>query len=334
MAEFHVEVEEAVHGAYRDYDVQVCGLWCTGPVLLQMLNLLESFPLDSYAHNSPAYLHLIAEAMKLGFADREQYYGDPRFEDVPLRGLLSKAYAKERLTLLSANRACPEMPPFGNPYGFEGRPRTVEPRTLPEPTAKGHEHFGTSALTVVDAEGNAFVATTSDTVYWTPVVPGLGMTISGRGLQSWLDPNHPSCLHPGKRPRLTPNPAIVLKDGQVAFTVASPGSDVQPQAMLQVLLNMLHFGMTPQEAVSAPRCGTWSYPNSFYPHAYYPGDLKVESRVGVSTLEDLRLKGHELEVWQSWDWRAGGVVAIRVDPRNGVRSAGADPRRENYALAW
>jgi gamma-glutamyltranspeptidase/glutathione hydrolase len=334
MAEFHVEVEDSVHGTYRDHDVHVCGLWCTGPVLLQMLNMLESFPLESYAHNRPAYLHLVAEVMKLGFADREQYYGDPRFEDVPLRGLLSKAYATERLKLLSIDQACPAMPPFGNPYGFEGRPRPVEPRTHPEPTAKGHEHFGTSALTVVDAEGNAFVATTSDTVYWTPVVPGLGMTISGRGIQSWLDPNHPSSLQPGKRPRLTPNPAILVKDGRVAFTVASPGSDVQPQAMLQVLLNMLHFDMTPQEAVSAPRCGTWSYPNSFYPHAYYPGDLKVESRVGVSTLEQLRLMGHQLDVWQGWDWRAGGVVAIRVDPHTGVRSAGADPRRENYALAW
>jgi gamma-glutamyltranspeptidase / glutathione hydrolase len=92
--------------------------------------------------------------------------------------------------------------------------------------------------------------------------------------------------------------------------------------------------MTPQEAVSASRCGTWSYANSFYPHAYYAGDLKVESRVGASTLETLRSKGHQLEVWEAWDWRAGGVAAIRVDPQTGARSAGADPRRENYALAW
>jgi gamma-glutamyltranspeptidase/glutathione hydrolase len=178
------------------------------------------------------------------------------------------------------------------------------------------------------------VATTSDTIYWTPVVPGLGLTVSGRGLQSWLDADHPSALQPGKRPRMTPNPAVVLKDGKVAFTVASPGSDVQPQAMLQVLLNMLHFEMTPQEAVSAPRCGTWSFPDSFYPHAYEPGDLKVESRVAAETLDHLRQKGHKIEAWGGWDWRAGGVVAVRVDPQTGVRSAGADPRRENYAFAW
>jgi gamma-glutamyltranspeptidase/glutathione hydrolase len=334
MAEFHVDIEESVQATYRGYDVHVCGVWCTGPALIQMLNLLEHFPLEAYAHSSPAYIHLIAEAMKLAFADREQYYGDPRFEDVPLKGLLSKEYAKERVKLLSPAKAWPEMPPFGNPYGFEGRPREVTARSKPVPTVKGHEHFGTSALTVVDAEGNAFVATTSDTAYWTPVVPGLGLPISGRGIQSWLDPNHPSSLQPGKRPRLTPNPALVLKDGKVAFTVASPGSDVQPQAMLQVLLNMLHFDMTQQEAVTAPRFGTWSYPNSFYPHAYYPGDLKVESRVGATAIENLRLKGHQIEVWQPWDWRAGGVVTIRVDPQTSVRSAGADPRRENYALAW
>jgi gamma-glutamyltranspeptidase/glutathione hydrolase len=334
MAAFHVDVEESVAGTYRDYEVHVCGLWSTGPVLLQMLNLLEAFPLESYAHNGPDYLHLVAEAMKLAFADREQYYADPRFEDVPLRGLLHKDYAKERLKLISPHTAWPEMPPFGNPYGFEGRPRHVAPRTQPPAPGQGRDHFGTSALTVVDAEGNAFVATTSDTIYWTPVVPGLGLTVSGRGLQSWLDPQHPSSLQPGKRPRMTPNPAILLKDGQVAYTVASPGSDVQPQAMLQVLLSMLHFDMSPQEAVSAPRCGTWSYPDSFYPHAYEPGDLKVEARLAADTLAQLGQKGHRLEVWEGWDWRAGGVVTIGVDPRTGVRAAGADPRRENYALAW
>jgi gamma-glutamyltranspeptidase/glutathione hydrolase len=334
LAEFHVEVEEAVQGTYHSYDVYVCGLWSTGPTLLQMLNLLEAYALDAYAHNGPAYIHLVTEAMKLAFSDREQYYGDPRFEDVPLQGLLSKAYARERIKLLCTDKAWQEMPPFGNPYGFEGRPREVAARTQPVPSPKGQEHFGTSALTVVDAEGNAFVATTSDTVYWTPVVPGLGLPVSGRGIQSWLDPQHPSSLQPGKRPRLTPNPAIVLQDGQVCYTVASPGSDVQPQAMLQVLLNMVHRRMDPQEAVSAPRFGTWSYPNSFYPHAYYPGDLKVESRVDGATLETLRLQGHQIEVWDPWDWRAGGVVAIQVEARNGVRSAGADPRRENYGLAW
>jgi gamma-glutamyltranspeptidase / glutathione hydrolase len=334
MAEFHVDVEESVHGTYRGHDVHVCGLWSTGPVLLQMLHMLEAFPLESYVHNSPDYLHLVAEVMKLAFADREQYYGDPRFEDVPLQGLLNKEYARERLKLMSTDRAWREMPPFGNPYGFEGRLRGVAARTRPEPAAKGRDHLGTSALTVVDAEGNAFVATTSDTIYWTPVVPGLGLTVSGRGLQSWLEADHPSSLQPGKRPRMTPNPAIMLNDGKVVFTVASPGSDVQPQAMLQVLLNMLHFEMPPQEAVSVPRCGTWSFPDSFYPHAYEPGDLKVESRVAAATLDHLRQKGHQLEVWEGWDWRAGGVVAVRVDPQTGVRSAGADPRRENYAFAW
>ena len=165
-------------------------------------------------------------------------------------------------------------------------------------------------------------------------MPGLGLPVSGRGIQSWLDPQHPSSLQPGKRPRLTPNPAIVLQDGKLGYTVASPGSDVQPQAMLQVLLNMVHRRMTPQEAVSVPRFGTWSYPDSFYPHVYEPGDLKIESRVGASTFEHLRLKGHQLEVWEAWDWRAGGVVAIQVEAQSGVRSAGADPRRENYGLAW
>ncbi|RMF86723.1 MAG: gamma-glutamyltransferase family protein [Nitrospinota bacterium] len=320
MAAFQVEIEEPVTTTYRGYQVFACGPWCTGPVLLQMLNLLELFDLPGLEHNSAAYMHLVTEAMKLAFADRERYYGDPRFVAVPMDQLLSKAYAQERAALIDMERAWPEMPPYGNPASLAG--------------STGSTDLDTSALCVVDAEGNAFAATTSDTVYWTPVVPGLGIPISGRGGQSWLDPDHPSSVQPGKRPRLTPNPAIILRDGRLFAPLASPGGDMQPQAMLQVFLNMVHFGLDPQEAISAPRFGTWSFPNSFYPHAYQPGDLKVENRVDPQTLSALRAKGHRLEVWPEWEWRAGGVVTILVDQERGVLWGGADPRRENYAIGW
>jgi gamma-glutamyltranspeptidase/glutathione hydrolase len=157
---------------------------------------------------------------------------------------------------------------------------------------------------------------------------------SSRGSQSWADPGHASSIQPWKRPRLTPNPALVLKDGKPFMAFGTPGGDVQSQAMLQAFLNIVCFGFDPQQAVEAPRVASASFPNSFEPHAYHPGRLNVETSIPAAVRADLERKGHKLHLWPEREWRAGAVSAIVINADAGVLKAAADPRRMNYALAW
>ncbi len=332
LADFHVGIEDPIKTRYRGYDVYCCGPWCQGPALAQTLNLLESYDLKTLGHNTSQYIHLLTEALKLVFADREKYYGDPRLVEVPLTGLLSKEYAQERKTLIDLNRACPQMPPHGTPRSGGGvsggnpyQKREAKPG-LPEPD--------TSYVCAVDKKGNAFSATPSDPFSDTPIVPGLGFAISSRGSQSWLDPKHASSLEPGKRPRLTPNPAMVLKDDRLFMPFGTPGGDVQCQTMLQVFLNIVEFGMEPQQAVEAPRFGTFSFPSSFYPHAYRPNLLRLERRLPPEVVDALRDKGHQVVEWAEWDAEAGSACLILVDPDTGVLKGAADLRRMAYAIGW
>jgi gamma-glutamyltranspeptidase/glutathione hydrolase len=319
LADFEVEVERALLGSFGSWQVAVCGFWCQGPVFLQMLNLLEGTDLAALGHNSPAYLHLITEAMKLAFADREAYYGDPHFVDVPAERLLSKAYAAERRALIRET-AWREMPPTG-----DRRPAAA--------IAGGTgESLDTSYVAVVDAAGNAFSATPSDPNVDAPVVGGVGCVVSGRGSQGWLDPDHPSVVAPGKRPRLTPAPAMLLRDGRAVMPFGTPGGDVQQQAMLQVMLNHLVFDMPPQQAIEAPRVASRSFPDSFWPHVYAPGKLEVERRIPKETRDALAARGHDVSEWPEWEWRAGAVCAVRV-AEDGTRWTGADPRRGAHAIA-
>jgi gamma-glutamyltranspeptidase/glutathione hydrolase len=193
--------------------------------------------------------------------------------------------------------------------------------------------LGTSYIAVVDAAGNAFSCTPSDVSTDTPVIPGLGFPISSRGSQSWLDPAHPSAVAPGKRPRITQCPALVLRDGRPALVLGTPGGDVQPQTMLQVLLNLLVFGRSPQDAVEAARLETRSMPDSFWPHGYTPGRLRLEAALAAETGEALHALGHGVEVVEDSHWQMGSACLIRIDAA-GVRWAAADPRRDSYALAW
>jgi gamma-glutamyltranspeptidase/glutathione hydrolase len=184
---------------------------------------------------------------------------------------------------------------------------------------------------VVDRHGNVFAATPSDGSYNAPVIPELGIIPSSRGSQNWGDPDHPSGVAPGKRPRLTPNPAIAIERGKMKMPFGTPGGDVQTQAMLQVFLNIRLFGMEVQEAVEAPRVASYSFPSSFEPHAYHPGLLKLESRIDKSTGERLARLGHKIDWWPDWTWLAGAVCTIVADEDTGVRKGGADPRRPSYA---
>jgi gamma-glutamyltranspeptidase / glutathione hydrolase len=336
LAAFRVKVEPPVSTRFHGYDVYACGPWCQGPVLAQVLALLEGFDLPAMRHNSPEYIHVLTEALKLVYADRERYYGDPEFVDVPIDGLLAKAYAKERSQKIDREKAHPEMPPYGNPWAFSRLQRSWQ--TTPKPphpaADEGPESLDTSYLCVVDRFGNVFSATPSDGSPTSPVIPGLGFVASSRGSQSWADPGHASSIQPWKRPRLTPNPALVLKDGKPFMAFGTPGGDVQCQAMLQVFLNIVSFGFDAQQAVEAPRFATASFPNSFEPHAYHPGRLQVEASIPEGVRARLEAKGHKVHLWPERAWRAGAVCAILIDPETGVLKAAADPRRQNYALCW
>ena len=329
LATFSVTVEPAVRGAYRGYDVYACGPWCQGPVVPQTLGVLERFDLAALGHNSPRALHLILEALKLSFADREAWYGDPDFVDVPVAALLDAGYARRQAARIRADRAFPGMPEPGRLEDGRGPRRTAV--AAAGPGAYGSD---TSYCCAVDAEGNGFSATPSDAVRATPLVPGVGVVLSPRGSQSWLDPAHPSSLQPGKRPRLTPSPGLLVKDGRLAMVFGTPGGDVQPQAMVQLVCGVLDFGLDPQAAIEAPRVASESFPNSFFPHHYNPGVVRAESRLPAATLDALAALGHGVERWPGRSELAGALCAVQVDGPWGRLAAGADPRRLAYASGW
>lgn len=328
LAEFSVDVERPLTTTFGRYEIAACGFWCQGPVLLQIFNMLEGIDLEALGHNSPAYLHLLVETIKLAFSDRDAYYGDPRFVSVPER-LLSKAYAHIRRELVR-ERAWSEMPPAGDPEAMLSARRRES--ALPVAGGSSDDALDTSYVAVVDEQGNAFSATPSDPNVDSPAVPGVGCVVSPRGSQGWLDPSHPSVVAPGKRPRLTPAPAMTFVDGRVFMPLGTPGGDVQQQAMLQVFLNTTVFGMPLQQAVEAPRVASRSFPDSFWPHAYAPGKLEVEGRLARETRDALTALGHQVSLWPDWEWRAGAVCAVHVAD-DGTRWAGADPRRGAQAIA-
>ena len=331
LAEFSVGVEEPVKTTYRGYEIYSCGPWCQGPVVPQTMNILEGYDLASMDRFSPEVYHLIIESLKASYADRDKYYGDQRFVTVPIDGMLSKAYAAEWRDRIDRRVAAPGMPEPGNPWRYSQHDEVPSSWKMPIPT-EGPVEPDTSYLCVVDRDGNAFSATPSDGATNTPLVSGLGLIMSSRGMQSWLDPDHPAYLMPGKRPRLTPSPGMVLKDGKLAMPYGTPGNDMQPQAMVQFLVNVIDYGMNPQQAVDAPRCATFSFPRSSDPHPYTPGLAHIESRVDPSVPEALLRMGHDLRVWPEWTKTAGSLGAIVVDHENGVLHGAADPRRVAYAM--
>jgi len=326
LAEYRSPVGPPERRRFGDLEVFTCGAWCQGPMLLQTLALLEGTDLSSFGQNSADYIHQLAEALKLAFADREAYYGDPAMVEVPLATLISSEYAGERRKLIRPDRAWSEMPPAGDLGRRGARFRASLGDPNPEPD--------TSYVCVADRFGNLFSATPSDGSYGSPVVPGTGLIPSNRGSQSRPDPRHPAGVAPGKRPRLTPNPALAIRGRDQFLPFGTPGGDVQTQAMLQVLLNLFVFGQGVQSAIESPRFATYSFPSSFAPFEYYPGRLAVEGRIAESVTAELARRGHQIQRWPDWIWTAGAVCAILVDRRRGVLEAGADPRRAAYALGW
>jgi len=332
FANFHCKIESPVVMNYRGYDVYKCGPWSQGPVFLQQLAILEGYDLKGIGHNSADYIHTIAETTKLAFADREQYYGDPDFIDVPLAGLLSKEYATNRRTLIDPRRASLDQRP--------GNPRTGAA------LLQGEEIFaarnwgsGTVYVTVVDKERNMASFTPSGAwIPSSPVVDGIGFPLGTRVQTFYLDPRHPNALVPGKRPRTTLTPTLVLKNGAPCMVFGTPGGDQQDQWTLQFFLNVVEFGMPVQDAIEAPRFSSAHFPSSFYPHNAVPGLLRIEERVPYEIRRALEVRGHKLDVKE--DWSEGDVLGICVDLERGVLHGGADPRGEqskrmpSYAMGW
>ena len=333
FARFSARVGEPVEADYRGYQVYKAGFWTQGPAFVETLNMLEGFDLKKMGHNSPSYIHTLAEALKLAMADRDRYYGDPDFVKIPMAELLSKNYAALRRPLIDEQRASLAQQP-GDPTNMKAvlasAVQTIgRVSTVPE-IERGND---TTCVNVVDKDGNLFSATPSGA--WLPaVVAGDTGVLMGQRLQSALtDANSPNVVAPGKRPRITLSPTLVLKGGEPFMVLSTPGGDNQDQALVQVLLNIIEFGMNPQEAVEAARFDTQHYVSSFDDHEFIPGSLNIESRISLKTIQELSSKGHKVKVQSEWGTLSAPTVIV-YDTKNGVASAGADPRRSRYAVAW
>jgi len=330
LAAYRVAIGPSVSSRYRDVEVHACGPWSQGPLVPMILNLLQGEDVSRLGQGSVAYFHFLIEAIKLACADREAFFGDPDQVDVPISGLLDPEYADERRRMIDPARACPALPVPGNPWRHEGR---SGPRGYVPVAAAGAAQPDTAFVCAMDADGNAFCATPSDPGLSAPLAEGLGMIISTRGSQLWTTPGHPSAIAPGKRPRLTPNPAMLVQSGAALMPFGCPGGDAQGQAMVQVVCNVLDFGMNVQAAIEAPRVISASFPSSFHPHPYEPGVVRVEGRIASDVRDRLAALGHTVEVLPDVAPSVASVCAIRRRD-GGVLEGGADPRRESYAAGW
>ncbi len=330
LARWEPRWEEPVSVDYHGYEVFKAGPWSQAPVFLQQLRLLEGFDLAAMGQGSAEYIHTITECAKLAFADREAWYGDPNFTDVPLDLLLSREYAAERRKLVG-EQSSGELRPGGD------NPRLASPiENAPlapgvgEPTRRGD----TVHLDVVDRWGNMVSATPSGG--WldgAPVIPSLGFPLGTRAQMFWLEEGLPNSLAPGKRPRTTLSPTMAQSidrgGGETYLALGTPGGDQQDQWTLNVFLGHVHFGLDLQAAIDAPNHHTEAFPSSFYPRETLPRHVAVEDRVGEKTIAGLRERGHEVEV--SPTWSLGRVSSVAREP-DGVLKAGANPRgQQGYA---
>ncbi len=322
LAAFTTRIEEPVSRTYRGATVFKCGPWSQGPVFLQQLALLEGFDLGAMGHNSAAYLHTLIESAKLAFADRETYYADPEFVDVPLNQLFSERYAALRRALVDPERASTDLRP--------GDPRAMRAELGASAKARSWG-AGTTHVDAADRRGNLIAITPSGA--WlrsSPVADALGFPLGTRLQTFYLDERHPNALAPRKRPRTTLTPSIATtRDGRwIAF--GTQGGDQQDQWTLQFFLNVADFGMNLQQAIEAPRYSCLHAPSSFYPHDASPGLVRVESRVDERVREELAARGHKVETRPPWC--DGNVLAVALDGARGQLAAGADPRGQIAAL--
>ncbi|MEZ3159730.1 gamma-glutamyltransferase [Microbacterium sp. BWT-B31] len=335
FAAFDAGYEPAVTAQFRGATIAKAGAWSQGPAMLQTLRLLDPLDDDRLDPSQVIGAHTILEAQKLAYADRDAWYGD---DDVDLDTLLSDDYAAERRALIGETASAEHRPGrLGGRDGFRPPLRTAD--TAPsaagtgEPTVQtsGRTRGDTCHIDVIDRWGNIVSATPSGGwLQSSPTIPALGFCLGTRLQMTWLEPGHPSSLVPGRRPRTTLTPTLVLKDARPWFAIGSPGGDQQDQWQLLALLRMIVGGYRAQEAIDAPALHTTAMPGSFWPRAWTPAGAVVEDRLGATVIEGLERRGHR--VTRAGDWALGRVSAVGVDRDAGLLWAAANPRgMQGYA---
>lgn len=347
LVRYSADWEVPLQGNYGPYTIFSNRTWNQGAVVPIVLQILDGIDLKSMGHNSKEYVHTVVQAIELAMADREKYFGDPAYVSVPEKGLLSKEYAAERRKLLQS-KAFGKTPPSGNPFLFES-PANAKKITYQkedsvalnkepffdvtpsfwERTESGKIGRDTTYLSIIDSKGNSLSLTPSDFPQ-SPIIEG-DITLGIRMTQFRLDPNHPSALVPGKRPTITPNASMVFKDGKFWMSFGTPGGDMQTQAVIQVFLNLVVFGMDPQEAVNAPRFRSLNWPDAFSPHKYYPGRIELEEEIYKKEGKALEALGYEVKEREKWEYDFGAPCISLKDPKTGILYGGADPRKESWA---
>ena len=318
-------VEDPVTVDYRGYTVYKCGPWTQGPYLCQALRLLEGFDLKVMGNTSTDYVHVVTEALKLAMADRDAYYGDPEFVDVPLSKLLSDTYTEIRRPLIDMQKASHEARP-GDVYNME----PIKADSVFRPGIGG-----TTTCAVADRSGNVVAATPSANVYHAGGMVGPTGVSYGNRLRSLnTTPGHPNCIQPGKRPRITLTPTLVLKDGAPILAISVAGGDLQDQATMNVLLNFVEFGLLPEAAVTAPRFATAHHEDSFDPHPNREetfrgaGSLTINESVSENIREELASRGHQVKA-------QGGAIAapsmLYINKDSGTFYAAGDPAAGRHA---
>lgn len=342
MAGWQATYEDPTATDYENWTIYKTDFWGQGPVLLQALRLLEGTDIASQEPRSARFVHLITEVMKLAYADREAYYGDPAQTDIPKKTLLSKAYADLRRRLIG-DRASADQRPGAIPGHEHWVERAIaradeDPGAGPgagagEPTmAHLSERRGdTVHLDVIDRWGNIIAATPSGGwLQSSPIVPGLGMPLNSRAQMFWLEDGLPSSLAPGRRPRTTLSPSLAAFEGRPCLPFGTPGGDQQDQWQLILFLRLVHTTGNLQEAIDAPLFHTAHFQGSFYPRIARPGHLMIEPAFGNGVIEQLRNFGHDIEVAEPWT--VGRLTAAKRDP-NGLLRAAATPRlMQAYAV--
>ncbi|MFF0728598.1 gamma-glutamyltransferase family protein [Streptomyces sp. NPDC004134] len=339
LADFRPSLEPAVTAEFRGVTVAKAGLWSQGPVLLQVLAMLDHFGDDRIDPSTAAGVHTLAEALKLAMADREAYYGhlDPADAETVLRRLLSPAYARERAAQIGAAASAALRPgdigvaPYTPPLVTEQH--AVRAEGVGEPTVQqtGDTRGDTCHIDVVDRWGNIISATPSGGwLQSSPAVPELGFALGTRLQMTWLDPAAPARLAPGRRPRTTLSPTLLLRGGRPVAALGTPGGDQQDQWQLLYLVRTLALGLTPQEAIDAPAFHTTAVPSSFWPRTWTPAGLVIEERAGEAIAGELRARGHDVTV--SGPWSQGRLSVVTRDPDSGLLQAAANPRgAQGYA---
>ena len=349
LARWRVEFEEPTHTNYRGIDVYKLDRWVQGPALLQALNILENFDLKAMGYNSAQYIHTVYQAMSLAFADRDFYYGDPYFPpDEPIRGLLSKDYAKERAALVRPDQNDPAIGP-GDPYPHQGGSNPyldlLKQRAAAVPAfdaerfaaatdpEQGSMLRGTTTVMAADREG--WLVSMTPSGGWVPaVIAGkTGIGVSQRAQSFVLDAaeNPFNVIEPGKRPRATLTPSLAFKDGKPWLAFAVQGGDTQDQNLLQFFLNIVEFGMTPQQAAEAPNFNSWQMHDSFGMHEIFPGRILLNNAVPDWVRRDLKARGYKPEYASR---TSGPINAIMLDPANGAFWGGSSNHGEDYGIAW